>query len=351
MFAGRRHRLFNAAFGVLGALRADAWLRPIARGAGVILMFHHVRPWTAREFAPNRILEITPAFLDRTLALLRELDFDLVPLDGVPARLERGAARPFAALTFDDGYRDNVEHAWPVLRRHGAPWTLFVTADYAAGRGRLWWLELEEAIARLDHLSLEIDGARIERPCATPAEKAAVFEEVYWALRAGPEERLLAATAGLAARAGLDTAALVRSLCLGWDEIGVLAGDPEVTIGAHTISHPMLKKHPPERARHEIVASKAAIEERLRRPVRHFAYPVGDPTSAGPREFALAAEAGFATAVTTRPGHVFAAHSAHLHALPRVSINGAFQTDAALRAMLSGVPFLAWNRGRRVKIG
>lgn len=351
MVTGLRHRLFDAGFRALAAARADLWLRPVAQGAGVILMLHHVRPWTDREFAPNRILEITPDFLDRALTLLAEMGFDLVALDSVPERLAGKAPRPFAALTFDDGYRDNVEHALPVLRRHGAPWTLFVTADYAAGRGRLWWLELEEAIARLDRVSLDLDGARIERLCATPAEKAAAFEAVYWALRAGPEERLLAAIAELAASAGLDSDALVQKLCLGWDDIAALSVEPGVTIGAHTMSHPMLAKHSEETARREIGFSKTLIEERIQSGVRHFAYPVGDPTSAGPREFSLAAEAGFSTAVTTRPGHVFPDHAAHLHALPRVSLNGAFQTEAALRAMLSGAPFLAWNRGRRVNVG
>src|SRR3712207_6310003 len=110
----------------------------------------------------------------------------------------------------------------------------------------------------------------------------------------------------------------------------------------------MLAKWPTPFARHEIAGSKAVVERKLGRPVRHFAYPVGDPTSAGPREFALAREAGFATAVTTRPGHLFPAHRTHLHALPRVSVNGLHQSEEALRALLSGVPFLAWNRGRRL---
>jgi hypothetical protein len=91
MVTGLRHRLFAAGFAALDGLRADLWLSPVARGAGVILMFHHVRPWTEREFAPNRILEITPAFLDRTLTLLRAMNFDIVALDEVPERLAQSA--------------------------------------------------------------------------------------------------------------------------------------------------------------------------------------------------------------------------------------------------------------------
>ena len=225
-----------------------------------------------------------------------------------------------------------------------------MTADYAAGTGRLWWIELEEAIARLDRIALAIGGETLERPCRTPQEKQAAFDAVYWRLRAGPEERLRAAIAELAEQAEVDPAGLVRSLCLDWDELRALAREPGVAIGAHTLSHPMLAKHDRDTAWREIAGSREAIAANLGQGPRHFAYPVGDPTSAGPRDFRLAAEAGFDTAVTTRPGHVFAQHAGHLHALPRVSVNGLFQTEAPLKALLSGVPLLAWNRGRRLNV-
>jgi peptidoglycan/xylan/chitin deacetylase (PgdA/CDA1 family) len=344
-----KHRLFAAGFAATTALRADRWLRPIAQGCGVILMFHHVRPWRERAFAPNRLLEITPEFLDEVLRTLVEMGFEVVPLDEVPARL-RQAGAPFAALTFDDGYRDNLEHAWPVLSRHRAPFTVFVTSEFASGQGRLWWIELEEAIARLDRLSLDLGDETISLACATATEKQRAFERVYRRLRSGPEDRLRAVTALLCQQAGVNPATLVRDLCLGWDELRMLALAPGVSVGAHTLSHPMLAKWPVEVAQREIADSKAEIETRLGAAVSHFAYPVGDPGSAGPREFALAREAGFVTAVTTRPGHLFSAHASHLHALPRISVNGLFQNRNALRSMLSGVPFLAWNRGRRLNL-
>lgn len=354
MIRNARHRAFAAAFRLISATRADRWLRPLAQGAGVILMFHHVRPWRERAFAPNRLLEITPEFLDRTLFVLRSEGFEVIPLDEVPGRLaageRRGARAPFAALTFDDGYRDNRDHAWPVLKRHGAPWTLFATTDYLDGGGRLWWLELEEAIARLDRIRVSEDGVALDLACRSPDEKQAAYDALYGQLRAGPEERLRHVTAALAREAGVEPRRLVESLCLRWDELAELAREPDVTIGAHTISHPMLAKHPEPVARREILEGKTILERRLGRPVRHLAYPVGDPTSAGPREFRLAAEAGFETAVTTRPGHLVPGHADHLRALPRVSVNGLHQNEAALRALLSGVPFLALNRGRIARL-
>ena len=93
-----RHHVFTAGFAATAALRADRWLRPFAQGAGVILMFHHVRPWGRKAFAPNRLLEITPEFLDCVLRVVDGMGFELVPLDDVPARLSRGG-QPFAAMT------------------------------------------------------------------------------------------------------------------------------------------------------------------------------------------------------------------------------------------------------------
>ncbi|MDR7037301.1 peptidoglycan/xylan/chitin deacetylase (PgdA/CDA1 family) [Methylobacterium sp. BE186] len=346
-----RRRLFEAGFRVVSGLGADRWLEPAARGQGLILTFHHVSPELPDPFAPNRLLSITPDFLDETLTALRERGFTLVPLDAVPDHLARRPGARFAALTFDDGYRDNALHAAPVLARHRAPWTLFVTSDFADGRGRLWWIELERAIRRLDRVAVTFGtGKRLDLPARDAAQKSVAFEAVYRALRAGPEERLLSAIAELCERAGFGAGSIAAELCLGWDELRDLARDPAVDIGAHTRSHPMLAKHAVEVARAEIAGGRARIERAVGRRVRHLSYPVGDRTSAGPREFALARELGFVTAVTTRPGHLFPEHADHLHALPRISVNGCHQSRAALKGLLSGVPFLVWNRGRRLDV-
>ncbi len=203
----------------------------------------------------------------------------------------------------------------------------------------------------MPEVSLELPDGGFSARTGTDAEKQRAFTALYWRLRQQPEAILLAAISRLAAQAGIDAAALVARECLPWETLRSLSGAPGVTIGAHTLSHPMLAKHDAEFVRAEIAGSKARLEAELDIPIRHFAYPVGDPISAGVREFGFAAEAGFTSAVTTRPGHLFALHAQHLHALPRVSLNGFHQSEAAVRGLLSGLPFLAWNRGRKVSVG
>lgn len=347
-----RHRLFDAGFRAIVASGADRWLKRVAQGHGLILTFHHVDPAPAGAYVPNGLLSITPDFLDAVLGTLVSRGFDVIGLDSVAERLVRPAGdRPFVVLTFDDGYRDNARYAVPLLRRHRVPWTLFVTSDFAEGRGRLWWIELERAIGRLDRVRVPADEApALDLPAATAEEKMAAFAALYRRLRAGSEERLLATIAVLCDEAGIGVGRMAEELCLSWEELRGLASDPLLTIGAHTITHPMLAKHGEARVRREIGEGRARIEREIGRPVRHLSYPVGDPTSAGMREFAIARETGFDTAVTTRPGHLFPGHADHLHALPRVSVNGLHQSRAALSALLSGVPFLAWNRGRRLSV-
>jgi peptidoglycan/xylan/chitin deacetylase (PgdA/CDA1 family) len=231
-----------------------------------------------------------------------------------------------------------------VLEKHAAPFTMCVTAGFADRAARLWWVELEEAVRRLDRVAL--DGLAF--PTQNAAEKQRAFAILYRTLRAGPEERLLEVCADLCAQAGIEPSEIPAGLCLDWAGIQRLSAHPLATIGVHTLTHPMLAKHPEAFVRQELAESRARIEHAVGKPARHLAYPVGDPTSAGPREFAIARELGFASAVTTRPGMIFAEHAGHATALPRVSVNGCYQSLEMLDILLSGAPFALWNRGRRV---
>jgi peptidoglycan/xylan/chitin deacetylase (PgdA/CDA1 family) len=347
-----KDKIIGAGFEAFRLTRLHRLAGEATRGRGAILMLHHVRPWRPATpgFAPNRLLEITPDFLDETLHLARRAGFDVVSLDEGLRRTGEGGARPFVALAFDDGYRDTVEFALPVLERHAAPFTVYVATGFADRAAGMWWLELEEALRRATSVEIADGDLKLALATRTPREKAEAFERIYWALREGPEERLLRIVGALAARHGVDSAAFAAGLCMDWREIAALARNPLATIGAHSVSHKMLAKWPAHVAREEMQRSRARIESELGRPVRHFAYPVGDPTSAGPREFALARELGFASAVTTRPGMVFPEHKDHLTALPRVSVNGNWQNAGYFEVLLSGVPFALWNRGRRLNV-
>ena len=348
-----RDRIIGAGFAALGATGLHRLAGPRLRGLGAVLMFHHVRPFQPRAFAPNAMLEITPAFLDAALTRVRALGYRILPLGEALDEIAVGGAAgapPFAVLTFDDGYRDNLVHALPVLEKHRAPFTVYVTTGFVERTARLWWVELEEAVRRASRVEVRIGDAALSLPAGTAAEKRAAFKAVYWPLRGGGEDRLLAVVGELAAGQGVDARGLVENLCMDWREIEALARHPLATVGAHTLSHPRLARLDAAEMRTELGAARTILEGRLGRPVPHLAYPVGDPGSAGRREFEAAAAFGYASAVTTRPGLVHAEHAAHPTALPRVSVNGLWQDLRHLEVLLSGAAFALWNRGRRLNV-
>jgi peptidoglycan/xylan/chitin deacetylase (PgdA/CDA1 family) len=313
-----------------------------AGGAGVILRFERVRPRDSRPFQPNRWREITPQFLDRTIRALKRWNFDLITMDEVCRRaVTLPKANRFACLTFDGGCKDVITQAYPVLAKHGVPFTVYLPTAFPDGLGEAWWLALEDMIAREDRISLVID--RKERRFATgsTSEKYDTFEFLTSWMRTLPPPDLSFAIHDLCTRYSVDLAALSRSSSMDWDDLAKLAADPLVTIGSATVNYPALSNLKGTDAQREMTMGKAVAETALRCAVRHFAYPFGDRQSWRREHVVMGQEAGFASAVSTIPGIVEAKGYTNLHALPRIAWDGRQRSLRMMRVMLSGIMFPA----------
>jgi peptidoglycan/xylan/chitin deacetylase (PgdA/CDA1 family) len=121
-----------------------------------------------------------------------------------------------------------------------------------------------------------------------------------------------------------------------------------VTIGAHTVgNHDHTRLSATELA-HELSESRHALEARLDKEVRHFAYPFGGRDAAGQREFEAALEADFATAVTTRCANLFKEHAWHLMSLPRLGMDGNYPALLLLERLENGLVPARGNGWKRV---
>ena len=343
-----RSHIIRAGLGALYFSGAHHLLRPLFAGAGTVFMLHHVRPEADRAFQPNHHLEITPEFLRATLTHVRALGVDIVSMDEMVRRMKaREFTRRFACFTFDDGYRDNRDHALPVMREFDAPMTVYVASDFASGQGKLWWVTLERIIAAAD--MLEFPGATQRLDTRTADDKQTAFVTLHDWLRALPDDTAIHHEIdALCARYGVDPVAACGDLCMTWDELKTFAADPLVTIGAHTVSHCQLAKETEADSRAQIETSRASIAVQLNRQIDHFAYPYGDRSAASPREFKITKSLGFQSAVTTRPGMIFPENADHLTSLPRISLNGNFQDERFLSVLTSGAATAMWNGFRRV---
>ncbi len=347
----RTTRLMKAALSALHFSGADGLLSPLTSGVGVIFTLHHVWPDEPGEFEPNRILKVTPSFLEAVVKIVVARGFEVLSLDEVEQRLAEGDHdRPFACFTFDDGYRDNRTYAYPIFKRHGLPFAVYVPTDFPEGRGDLWWLKLEKVIAALTTVEVKMQGAWRRFECRDPAQKDLAFDQIYWWLRSISEIEARGIVADLCRLHSVDVSTLCSDLVMTWDEIRDLASDPLVTIGAHTRSHLALSKLSASEARLEISESVRRIEAELGRRCRHFSFPYGDQASAGARDFEIARELGLATAVTTCKGLIHRKHARQLHSLPRLSLNGEFQKERYVKVMLTGAPFALWNMASKLSL-
>jgi peptidoglycan/xylan/chitin deacetylase (PgdA/CDA1 family) len=318
-----------------------AWLASRrAGGAGAILRFARVRPRRNEGFQPLAADEITPDFLDRLIEALKRWDYDIVGMDEACERAVRLAApRRFVSLTFDGASKDLLGYAYPVLQRHGVPFTLYVPTSFPDGLGQAWWLALEAVIAREARISLMIERREQRFTVFKTSEKYELFAYLANWLRTLPPAELAIAIRDLCTRHGIDLDALSREAVLDWNDLSRLVADPEVTIGSATVNYPVLTNLNEADARRELGMGKAVLESALQRPIRHVAFPFGDRAAFNRSHVMMAAELGFASAATTIPGVVQTEGHTDLHALPRVAWDGRSRSLRAMRVLLSGAMF------------
>jgi peptidoglycan/xylan/chitin deacetylase (PgdA/CDA1 family) len=334
----------RAAVEALVASRVHLLLRALRRPAGAILRLERVRPPLQDRFQPNRLLEMTPGFLASIIAELRARKIDIVTLDEMHRRLAEHDTRDksFVCITCDGGYIDHHAFVHPILRKHGAPFAVFIPTSFPDRVGRPWWLVLEAVIAKADRVALLIDGADQRFDCRTEAEKTDLFAGLWaWLWERETNEEMEHCVNDLAGRYGVDQAAICAAACMDWKQIAALAADPLVTIGAQSVNYPVLAKLPDAKVRFEMTMSRSVIESAIGVRPNFFAYPFGGRRAASAREFGIARELGFKAAVTSRPGAVWSGHHASLTALPRVALNGERQHLRYVPALLSGIPIPA----------
>ena len=324
--------------------RSEALVRPISMaadmfmsGRGCLMTFHRGAPAKLWEQLPNRDFYLDTTFLDAFLGYLNKQGWDVVTMEEA-VRRSRSGARRFVNFSIDDCYRDTYEEVVPLFRRHNVPVTLFVTTGIPDGTLPLWAAGLEDTLLNSDSVMLE-DGA-----IALPdfAAKKSAFYRIAdeWD---GPQAP--ARYTSFCQLNGIDMEAMHWKHAISWEMLEELRDDPLVEIGGHTVSHARISSLPPEAAVFELQGCRDRLIERLGIPARHFAFPYGRSGDCGPRDFAIARDAGYASASTTRKGLVLEGQDPY--SLPRCTINGSDRSVATMELHLSGMTgFAARMTGR-----
>jgi peptidoglycan/xylan/chitin deacetylase (PgdA/CDA1 family) len=259
-----------------------------------ILRHHRVYPAGAR---PLYRLGVSEPVLVSQIELLRERGVGPVTVEEGLRRLDEGRPGHVVALTFDDGYADNVHRALPALVKAGAAATFYLTAGLIEARKAPWWDVLAHALetTRRPRLSLDLGRDSFELPLEGRPALERALARLLPAMRVPPAEQ---ASRLQRLRAALDVGEEAPCELATWAEAGAL-GRAGMEIGAHTLSHPFLSLLPAAEQRDEIAGSARLIAARLGVAPRGLAYPGGDHDAV---TIAASREAGLDYAVVTRAG-------------------------------------------------
>ena len=314
------------------------------RGCATVLCYHrvvkirHTQPFAASG------LQVHRDEFDVQMRWLSEHRQCVHSVELVEALKSGTAHRDMVVVTFDDGYRDNLTEALPILERYRIPATIFIAPHLIDGKVGLWWFELAFIVDNVTSLRLSLDGREKVFSCVSYEEKISTsleIDAIFKELHSVAQNELLAQL-----RSQCSKPFSSDGLLLSWEEIRQIAANPLLTIGAHTMTHPNLRMLTEEQIRWEFSESRSVLGKELGRSVDILAYPYGTRGEVGSRELHAAAAAGFLSAFTTRGAHIQKEHASSLHALPRISPDY-FDPICQFEWKMSGGFAIASQRGQR----
>ncbi|HUZ91563.1 MAG TPA: polysaccharide deacetylase family protein [Methylocella sp.] len=300
---------------------------------GLVLCLHSVTA-NDNEMANFGAMAIRREFLERMIVDLRRRGIALVSLSEA-LKLATGSPRPFIALTFDDGYRDNYEVAYPILKKFDVPFAIFLTTGLIDRTLPMWWHVLEHVV----DCNTTIEYADVKLGSSTKRAKAIAYRLASDYFRRLDQRDVISATEALIAK---NDSRLTRAdafdQALDWNMVREMAGSGLATFGGHTVSHPLLR----QLDRTSLVAEIAGCRLRLRQAggiePAYFAYPFGQDTEVGALAPSVTEEAGFTAAFTTH-ARVLRSHDLlYPFHLPRVMLSRKAQSEWIVRAYHSGLP-------------
>lgn len=301
------------------AITVSKVFNPVYGGVGSIIMFHRV-VLSEEDIIANDI-EISVKYFEELIQFFKQNNYDFISLDEMYEIINnKKQVNKFVVFTFDDGYIDNYEIVYPILKKHNIPFAIYISTSFPDEESFLWWYALKELIDTKSKIEFIINSKKYIFE-VNHNNKKSVFTRIrrmFLELENNQQEIFI--------KNFLDTYCInylkySKDLTMSWENIIELSKDELVTIGAHTKNHVNLSSCTFEEASEEMSKSKSIIENKIDKKVRHFAYPFGSKKEADTREFSLAKKLKFKTAVTTRIGNIHWEYHKNMHSLPRISPN------------------------------
>ncbi|MGC1616017.1 MAG: polysaccharide deacetylase family protein [Candidatus Acidiferrum sp.] len=251
--------------------------RAIEWSGVLVLNYHRVGDGKESPFDRGLWSADAEAFTDQIRFCKSQLD--VITPDDIPRVVANGSGR-HALITFDDGYRDNYETAFPILKAEGVPATFFIATGFVDAPRLPWWDEIAWMVRMSRQDQIELPGwiplpVSFDEP--DREETVRTLLRVYKAMPSEATDFYLDAIAKAtrSGRCGKDEGI---SFWMTWDMLREMRASG-MTVAGHTVTHPVLARAPLARQREEILGCGTRLAEEMREPMQYFSYPVGGPSS------------------------------------------------------------------------
>lgn len=203
-------------------------------------------------YPSNRELEITPDYLDSLIADYKGRGYKFVSIDqiveGVQSKRLELLNRKRVNISFDDGFKDIYDLAFPIFKKYNIPFTVYLTGYFPEGKADIWWVQMER-----------FSGGSVAR-----------FEGMMETIRKSKNDMRVAMHE---VSSSCPDYSICQHVALSWGQLKEMVDSGLCTVGGHSLTHPGLNRISLKEAFVELDQGKSIIEEHLPVCVQHFSYP------------------------------------------------------------------------------
>ena len=303
------------------------------KGKGAILVYHRVVKDEEIEEDLELGLTVSCSNFEKHIKEIKS-KYKICSMDEFVRNLKKKTNEFMVAITFDDGYKDNLYQALPILTKHEVPASIYVTTRFLNQEVDIWWYELGEVIQNREEINFQYKEKKFNFLLDNKKRKFLAYQnlmKLFKSLKIDAQHELMEKITNTKKRKNYS------HICLNSEEILILEKNPLITIGSHGHNHQNLKILSDDELKYEVTKSLEVLENLINRKVKHFAYPFGGKDQVSTREYNVIEDMNFDSAVI---GSVFPIKDCNFFSLPRIYV-GKNTCEKTLINHLSGFYNLA----------
>jgi len=298
----------NSAISPLINLFGSPW-----KGKGAILVYHRVVKDEEIEEDLELGLTVSCSNFEKHIKEIKS-KYKICSMDEFVRNLKKKNNEFMVAITFDDGYKDNLYQALPILTKHEVPASIYVTTRFLNQEVDIWWYELGEVIQNRTEINFQYKEKKFNFLLDNKKRKFLAYQnlmKLFKSLKIDAQNELMEKITNTKKRKNYS------HICLNSEEILMLEKNPLITINSHGHNHQNLKILSDDEVKYEITKSLEVLENLINRKVKHFAYPFGGKDQVSTREYNVIEDMNFDSAVI---GSVYPIKDCNFFSLPRIYV-------------------------------